>query len=135
MEYLIAILVSAALLGGFLALTTLETRRGARFFTRSRERLDVRTARTAFIIRHVDWGASLRDLVRLGFARLVHDLAEGTLALVRTVERILTRTVRYLRERRHADGAPQHNHPLLHIAHTLRRNLRRSKPQEPADGA
>ena len=100
MAYLIAILVSFTLLGAFLALTRYETGHGVRFFGNVRSRLDAKTERVAFIARHVDWSAAISHLVRTAAARIVHDVAHTILIIVRIVERLLTRVVKYLRSRR-----------------------------------
>jgi len=100
MAYLFAILVSFLLLGGFLALTRYETAHGVRFLGGARSRFDAQVEKAAFVVRHVDWSAVLAHLVRTATARIVHDLAHATLIVVRIVERVLTRVVKYLRTRR-----------------------------------
>lgn len=125
MGYLIAIVLSIALFSSFLILTSYETTRGTRLFAGSRQRLDAKVSRAVFVIRHVDWGAWLRELVRTTSDRVMHDVAEGTLALVRIVERMLTRTVRYLRERRHTPAEARREWSLSHAVLDLRKHLRR----------
>lgn len=88
------------LLGGFLVLVAFEQRSGTRLFNQVRRSLDKRVRRIAFIIRHVDWGAFTRDMTRAGAERVLHDTAHAILRLVRSIERILTRAVKRLRERR-----------------------------------
>jgi len=100
MAYLIAILISFVLLGGFLALTRFETGRGVRFFGGMRSKLDSRVEKTAFVLQHVDWSAVIAELVRSITARVIHDVAHATLIIVRILERMLTRVVKYLRSRR-----------------------------------
>ena len=106
MAYLIAILVSLALFGGFLFLTAFERARGVRVLAGPRAILDRRVARLGFVIQHVDWGAFLKHMVQSAFARIVHDIAQFTLMAVRFVERLLTRIVRSLREQRSTSEAP-----------------------------
>lgn len=100
MIYLILIGLSLALFGGFLVLVSFERARGLRVAGEVRNRLDKKVARAAFIAEHVDWGAFLRHLVGSAAERTAHDLAHSVLQFVRTAERLLTRFVRYLRERR-----------------------------------
>lgn len=109
MTPLISILVSFALLGGFLALVIYETKQGVRFLPQTRERLDVLVTRGTFVVEHVDFAAFLRDTVRTGVNRLVHDVAHLSLLFVRTIERFLTRVVRYLRTRNAVDMVPHKN--------------------------
>lgn len=100
MIYGILIGLSFALLGGFLMLTAFEGKRGLRVAGAFRNKLDAQVARVAFIATHVDWRAFFRHLLGTLFERAVHDIASGTLGFVRSVERILTRTVRSIRARR-----------------------------------
>lgn len=100
MVYAAFILVCVALLSGFLALTHFETVRGTRFFAPMRAKMDERTEKAVFVVRHVDWGAFANHLMKTGAARVAHDVAHGILVVVRVAERILTRVVKYLRTRR-----------------------------------
>jgi hypothetical protein len=97
MGYLIFLLGSLVLFGGFLALTAYESRRGARIAEHARASLDARVDRIAFIATHVDFPAYLRDLVRVLAARIAHDVIHAGLVTVRFLERVLTRAVRALR--------------------------------------
>ena len=109
MTYLVVILITLALLGGFLALTDYEARRGARFFAPRRAHLDEGVERVEFILQHVDLGAFLREEMRRLFTRVSHDVAHFSLQAVRVTERLLTRTVMYLRSKHSADAAPRGN--------------------------
>ncbi|HWH16488.1 MAG TPA: hypothetical protein VNU25_02820 [Candidatus Paceibacterota bacterium] len=100
MLYLILIGISLALLGAFLVLVSFERSRGLRVAGEFRNTLDKKVARAAFIAQHVDWGAFVRHLVGSAAERTAHDLAHSVLRFVRTTERLLTRFVKYLRERR-----------------------------------
>ena len=100
MIYLILIGISLALLGAFLVLVSFERSRGLRVAGELRNTLDKKVARAAFIAQHVDWGAFVRHLVGSAAERTAHDLAHSVLRFVRTAERLLTRFVKYLRERR-----------------------------------
>lgn len=100
MIYLILIGLSIALFGGFLALVSFERARGLRVAGEVRNKLDKKVARATFIAQHVDWGAFLRHLVGSAAERTAHDVAHSVLRFVRTTERLLTRFVKYLRERR-----------------------------------
>lgn len=100
MTYLIILLVSLVLFIGFLVLTAFEKKRGLRVAGMLRNKLDVRTSRAAFVVSHVDWGAFLKHLLGTVLERVLHDVAHVVLRIVRTMERLLTRTVKALRERR-----------------------------------
>lgn len=100
MTYLILIAISLILLGGFLLLTAFERGRGLRVAGNLRNRFDAKVARVSFIVRHVDWGAFVKHLAATVFERAAHDIAHTVLLLVRSLERLLTRTVKYLRARR-----------------------------------
>lgn len=100
MLYLILIGLSLILLGGFLALTAFERGRGLRVAGVYRNKLDAKVSRAAFIAAHVDWGAFTRHLLGTVLERVLHDVAHFILRIVRTTERLLTRAVKALRERR-----------------------------------
>jgi hypothetical protein len=109
MGHLIFLLISFALLGGFFALTHYETSRGVRVFAHHREKLDARVRHVEFIFQHVDLAGFLRAEVRAFATRVGHDVAHLSLQLVRVVERLLTRVVRYLRSKHMIDEAPREN--------------------------
>ncbi|MES2931716.1 MAG: hypothetical protein V4682_03410 [Patescibacteria group bacterium] len=100
MLYLILIGLSLILFGGFIALTAFERRRGLRVAGIYRNKLDAKVSRAAFIATHVDWGAFTKHLLGTVLERVLHDVAHFVLRIVRTTERLLTRTVKALRERR-----------------------------------
>lgn len=130
MLYLILIGISLILFGGFLALVSFERSRGLRVAGVVRNKLDKKVARAAFVARHVDWGAFTRHLVGSALERFAHDLAHGILQIVRITERLLTRAVRYLRERRgipvEADGDAHPVQNALLKARTALRNARKA---------
>lgn len=105
MTHLISILAATALFFGFLLLTVYESRRGVRFFAAFRYKLDTRVARTQFLIEHIDWGAFTAHLTRTSLNTVAHDVAHGTLMIVRSAERNLTQAVSALRMRR--EGLPK----------------------------
>lgn len=100
MLYLILIAISLILFGGFLMLASFERRRGLRIMGKLRNRLDAKVSRGMFILTHVDWGAFVRHLAGTALERVLHDIAHFILKFVRTTERLLTRAVKKLRERR-----------------------------------
>lgn len=100
MLYLILIGISLILFGGFIALTAFERGRGLRIAGVYRNKLDAKVSRAVFIATHVDWGAFTRHLLGTVLERVLHDVAHFVLRIVRTTERLLTRTVKALRERR-----------------------------------
>jgi hypothetical protein len=99
MGHLLFILISTFLLVGFVVLTEYEANRGVRLFATRRERLDEMVARLMYIISHIDFAAFMREEVARAIARVGHDIAHLSLRIVRAVERLLTRVVRYLRVR------------------------------------
>lgn len=107
MAYLIFILITLALFAGFFALTKYEAERGMRFFAPSRARLDREVERVEFIVAHVDLGAFVYDEVRHFMSRVGHDIVHLSLIVVRAVERLLTRLVRYMRIRHAETAAPR----------------------------
>ncbi|HEX8591405.1 MAG TPA: hypothetical protein VF696_01485 [Candidatus Paceibacterota bacterium] len=106
MPYLISILAASLILFGFLLLTLIEERRGSRFFAGARYKLDAKVSRAFFVIEHVDWGAFMSHVTRTTLRTVAHDVAHGTLLVVRAVERFLTRAVRALRM--HREGILPH---------------------------
>ncbi|MEK7100585.1 MAG: hypothetical protein AAB921_00610 [Patescibacteria group bacterium] len=100
MSLLILIAATLILFGGFLLLTAFETRSGSRVGETLRRKLDRHAVRLTFIATHIDWSAFVKHMVRTVFERIAHDSAHASLIAVRFVERVLTRTVRSLRERR-----------------------------------
>jgi hypothetical protein len=107
--YLIAILVSLALLIGFVVLTRYEARLGRHFFATERAELDKSAKRIAFIIEHVDLAAFVQDEVHHAANTVGHTVANLSLQMVRAVERLLTRVVRHLRIRNEGMSAPREN--------------------------
>ncbi len=100
MIFIILIALSLILLGGFLLLVSFEHGRGLRIMGDWRNTLDRKVARATFVARHVDWGAFVKHLAATVSERVLHDVAHIVLRFVRTMERLLTRTVKSLRERR-----------------------------------
>ncbi|MBI2025743.1 hypothetical protein HYT04_03080 [Candidatus Kaiserbacteria bacterium] len=107
MIYLIFILASLALLVGFFALTRYEARRGVRFYSAHRDRLDRAVERIVFISEHVNFAEFLRDEVRYFAGRVGHGVAHFSLIGVRSIERLLTDLVRRLRNHPEIDTAPR----------------------------
>lgn len=99
--------LSLALFAAFLVLTHIEARRGARVFAQVRTQLDQKVGKVLFVIDHVDLQGAIRDLLRDGITRAIHDIAHGSLVAVRFIERLLTQAVRALRRKR-AEAEAQH---------------------------
>ncbi len=132
MAYLIFILVSLALLVGFLALTQYEERRGSRFFAGERAQLDRQAARVEFIFAHVDLAAFARDEVRRIASRIGHDTVHLSLQAVRMLERVLTRLVRDLRTRHDIDTTPRESsRPFVKTLSDFKDRLKASRPEVP----
>lgn len=134
MLYAILIALSLILFGGFFVLVAFERKRGLRVAGMLRNKLDKRVARIAFIVRHVDWGAFVKHLTSSTTERILHDIAHGILRFVRTTERLLTRLVKTLRERRGipAEEPEEGMSPLAAGLRKMRAALRssRKRPQE-----
>jgi len=99
MSYLIAIGITAGLLVLFAGILATERKRDVRFFAATRGRLDKHTARAFYVFEHVDWGGFFSHVLKLTFERVAHDIVHGTLIFIRGAEKMLTRTIRVLRER------------------------------------
>jgi hypothetical protein len=127
MTYLVSVLVATLLFFGFLLLTLYEGRRGVRFFAGARYKLDMKITRTAFLIEHIDWGAFSAHVTRTSLNTIAHDIAHGTLILVRATERFLTRAVRALRTRRDLQTLPGESATSV-VANRVVRSFR--KPRE-----
>jgi hypothetical protein len=100
MIYLLSILTSVVLFFAFLSLTIVEARTGTRLFADSRMKLDKNVGRALFIMKHVNWIEFFSHAIESFFERVLHDIAQFFLMLVRVIERELSETVRYLRGRR-----------------------------------
>lgn len=107
MTYLIIVLITLVLLIGFVLLTQYEAQHGVRFFGTRRAKLDAAVERIEFIVEHVDLAAFVQEEVRHAGTRLGHALVNLSLQAVRSVERLLTRLVRYLRMRQDGNIAPR----------------------------
>lgn len=95
--------------------------------------LDKRVARVSFIIAHVDWSAFAKHLVRSNTERALHDVAHGSLIVVRFIERTLTGVVRAMRERRSGLVLPASGRQHTSLRETLRgfrRALRKGGKEE-----
>jgi len=106
MSYLILILTSLALLTGFVALVQYETRTGIRFFASRRDALDAGVERIQFIVEHVDLAAFAAEEIRHAGTVVSHAVVTVSLQAVRSVERLLTRLVRYLRAKSESTEPP-----------------------------
>jgi hypothetical protein len=126
MLYLVLILASMLLWMGFLGLTVVEARTGARLLENPRRALDRRVQRVSFLANHVHWGNFISHVLGSLIERIAHDIAHGTLIAVRFVEHELTRTVRYLRSRRPNLLAPRPSRrsPLAQTSEYVRKMLR-----------
>ncbi len=100
MLYILLIITSVVLFWAFLSLTIVEARTGTRLFADSRLKLDRQVGRALFIAKHVDWLEFINHALQSFFERVLHDIAQFFLFLVRGIERELSETVRYLRGRR-----------------------------------
>jgi hypothetical protein len=120
MPLLILVGLSIFLFGAFLLLTVFEATYG-RMGGSLRTRWDRRVARVTFIVAHIDWGAFVKHMVRSGLDRVAHDSAHASLQAIRFVERLLTRAVRSLRERRLGMVTPDVSRQRVSLRETLRK--------------
>ncbi|MBP9816495.1 MAG: hypothetical protein KBD05_00460 [Candidatus Pacebacteria bacterium] len=97
MLYLAFFIASLVLFVGFLGVTAVEGKRGTRFFAPARATFDAKVSRVAVALQHVDFSAFLWHLTKDVSGRVVHDVAHISLIIVRYLERLLTRLVRYMR--------------------------------------
>jgi hypothetical protein len=137
MEFVIAIVVSLILLVGFLTLTGYEASHGIRIMGGVRRRLDRKVGQASFILNHVDLGAFIRDSIRDGLERILHDIAHASLLIVRLIERMLTRFVRQLRGR--TEEVPERprrsfREAVQHVKRTVRLRRISIKEKDEAEG-
>ena len=133
MAHLIFIIVSLALLVGFYFLVWYEKAHAVRALARERAHLDRQVERIAFIIAHVNLGAFLKEETGRIVARVGHDVAQFSLLVVRAVERLLTRLVRYLRIRRmNDDRAPRESaREFVRTLADFKGHLEATRPEMP----
>lgn len=128
MIYLALFVGAVVLFFGFLGLTALESRRGARVLAPLRSTLDAKMARVENALQHVDFSAFLWHLARDVGSRIVHDVAHVILIIVRSLERGLTRIVRYLRSTVHtAPRVEGRRSAFVETITYFKKTLRRSK--------
>ena len=106
MWYLISIVLTLALLVGFLILSDYETKKGVRYYADCRSRLDAHVERIEFIIAHIDLGTFLHGEVRHLASRIGHDIVHISLLAVRSVEKLLTRIIRHQHAQNETTSAP-----------------------------
>jgi hypothetical protein len=129
MIYLIFLITTLVLLGGFFILTWYETSHGVRFFATSRVRLDQVVARVAFIRTHVDVKAFLKEELRRLANRTGHLTVKQSLKLVRGVERLLTRLVRYFRSQEIAQVSQESVRPFVRTLADFKEGLKTPQPE------
>lgn len=134
MIYAVLLVISLVLFFGFLGLAAIETRRGVRLFAPLRATLDAKVSRVSAALEHVDLTAFVWNLAKDITGRVIHDLAHLSLIVVRFLERLLTRIVRYLRGRTPAPATiPEGKRSAFVETITyFKRTLRRSRqtPEE-----
>jgi hypothetical protein len=133
MSYLLTILISLLLLTSFVAWSWLETRSGFRVLAGPRARLDRQVGRTLFVLTHIDWAAFFSHVATSSAARIAHDLVHTTLLVVRATERMLTRTIRTLRERVAQSAAgepPVEGSQLIATIVRFRKSFKREQSQK-----
>ena len=133
MGYLVFILITIALSGGFLALTAAEAKRGTRLFAQQRAQLDKEIERALFVLEHVDLAAYLRAESKHLIERAGHDIAHLFLRLVRDAERLLTRLVRHLRTRQMESAVPREtNRAFVKTLADFKGHLEANRPEIPS---
>ena len=132
MSLFILLGLTLILFGGFLLLTAIEAKYG-RMGAGVRGRMDRRVARAVFIAGHIDWGGFIKHVVRTGTERVAHDSAHAVLQATRFVERLLTKAVRSLRERRMGIVVPAASRQRVSLRETLR-GFKKSLDERPKKG-
>jgi len=129
MVYLALFIVALVLFLGFLSVTAIEKKRGSRFFSPQRATLDATASRVSDGLRHVDFSAFVWHLARDISSRIVHDVAHVSLIVVRWLERLLTRIVRYLRGKALTPQVPSEGRrsAFVETITYFKKTLRRSK--------
>ncbi|MEK9160573.1 MAG: hypothetical protein AAB440_00855 [Patescibacteria group bacterium] len=135
MIYLAIFVVALVLFFGFLFLNSVEQKKGARILSGMRSALDARVARATGVVAHVDFSAFLWNLSKDVTGRLVHDIAHVSLIAVRSLERLLTRLVRFIRSRVHAPQVVEGKRSafvetITYFKKTLRRSKETTEPEE-----
>jgi hypothetical protein len=129
---LVFIVVSFALLAGFVALAGYEAKKGVRFYADRRARLDSQVERIEFILAHIDLGAFIHNEVRGFVSRLGHDIVHVSLLSVRAVERLLTRVVRHQHAQKEADAAPvESTREYVKTLSDFKEHLEATRPEMP----
>ncbi len=132
MAYLVFLFIALALLAGFFMLTSYEARRGARVYAPQRAALDEHIDRIEFVLEHVDLVAFAKDEARRFIGWVSHSVAHLSLQAVRSVERFLTRAVRYLRNRHASDTAPGENvREFVKTLSDFKEQLKETTPEVP----
>lgn len=106
MAYLVFLLITLVLFVGFFVLTLYERGWGTRLLADRRERLDHHVGRVEFVLTHVDFAAFAREETRRFASHVGHRIAHFSLQMVRAVERLLTRLVRFLRSQHAVEVRP-----------------------------
>jgi hypothetical protein len=132
MSLLILVRSSLTLFGAFLLLTVFEAKYG-RVGGSLRGRWDRHVTRATFIAQHIDWGGFIKHVVQSFIERVAHDVAHTTLQATRFIERLLTRAVRSLRERRIGIVVPVASRQRISLRETLR-GFRKSLNERPKKG-
>ena len=128
MIYLVLFVVALVLFFGFLGLTAYEGKRGSRLFAPARAALDAKAERVEDVLKHVDFSTFTWHLVKDVTSRIVHDVAHISLIVIRSIERFLTRLVRYLRAKAHAPAPVEGKQSAFVETITyFKKTLRRSK--------
>ncbi len=104
MGLLVAILVVAALLAGFLWVSFLERKHGRRIAEPLRARLDRGVNSLTGSLSSQEGRAGFGEALHRVFDYVVHEIAHGVLVAVRFAERTLSRVVREIRGRRTKDS-------------------------------
>ena len=134
MAPLIFLLITLALLAGFLAIASGEQKRGTRLFAGTRAELDGKVEHALFIYEHVDFNAFLAEESKALALRLGHTIAHLTLQTVRSAERLLTRLVRHLRSKVAMDSvapAGETSRPFVQALSGFKEELKAARPQIP----
>ena len=123
------IAVSFLLLASYICLVAFETSSGVRVLGTTRSKLDRYVERATFLLRHVDFGSFFSHLFKDIFERVIHDILHVALALVRFIERVLTRGIKEIRARIAPRGVPADDKrsTFVETISYFKKTLRKSK--------
>ncbi len=121
------------LLGSFVALTRYETESGVRVWAERRMRFDLGVERWSAFLANVDFVALFRDGVSFALHHAGHALTHASLVVVRWVERLLTRLIRFFHAREAALEPGESTRAFVKTLSEFKEQLRSTIPADLKD--